>query len=96
MTRSRRDGQDVIIGDCSCCPPCTHVSLSGDEGPVLELGRWPVLWRCDSCGARIEYDTTPLLTEGTHHAQAPAQWQSRTLRLVHHRTQHPHYSMPAP
>ena len=32
---------------------CPHVSLSGDEGPIDELGRWPLVWKCDSCGARI-------------------------------------------
>ncbi|QGZ16961.1 hypothetical protein SEA_LITTLETOKYO_69 [Arthrobacter phage LittleTokyo] len=29
---------------------CGHLSWSGAEGPVVELGRWPVLWECDSCG----------------------------------------------
>jgi hypothetical protein len=32
-------------------PPCPHDSLSGDEGPVDELGRMPQRWRCDQCGA---------------------------------------------
>ena len=30
---------------------CPHLSISGDEGPMSELGRWPVRWKCDSCGA---------------------------------------------
>lgn len=34
---------------------CPHDSLSGDEGPVRELGRMPVRWRCDECDA-IVYD----------------------------------------
>ena len=29
---------------------CPHSSYSGAEGPVLEMGRMPVLWTCDSCG----------------------------------------------
>lgn len=33
--------------------PCAHDSLSGDEGPVRELGRMPVRWRCDECNAVI-------------------------------------------
>lgn len=47
---------------CVCPPPpdyfgeqCPHDSLSGDEGPIAELGRWPMRWRCDECGA-IKYD----------------------------------------
>lgn len=32
---------------------CQHDSLSGDEGPVLELGRMPTRWRCDQCGTII-------------------------------------------
>jgi rubredoxin len=32
---------------------CPHDSLSGDEGPVAELGRMPVHWRCDECGAPV-------------------------------------------
>lgn len=35
--------------------PCDHDSCTGDEGPISELGRWPVRWRCDGCGA-IQYD----------------------------------------
>ena len=34
---------------------CPHDSLSGDEGPVLTLGRMPHWWRCDECGA-VVYD----------------------------------------
>lgn len=32
---------------------CRHDSLSGDEGPISELERWPTRWRCDSCGAAV-------------------------------------------
>lgn len=32
---------------------CPHDSLSGDEGPVRDLGRMPVRWRCDECDAVI-------------------------------------------
>jgi hypothetical protein len=32
---------------------CPHDSLSGNEGPVRELGRMPVRWRCDACGAIV-------------------------------------------
>lgn len=45
---------------CDGCAPgeavvlwCPHLSWSGAEGPVAELGRWPVLWSCDGCG-RLE------------------------------------------
>lgn len=29
---------------------CAHESWSGAEGPIVELGRWPILWICDGCG----------------------------------------------
>lgn len=29
---------------------CTHLSYSGDEGPIRDLGRMPNRWRCDQCG----------------------------------------------
>lgn len=32
---------------------CPHDSLTGDEGPVSELGRMPRRWRCDECGAEL-------------------------------------------
>ncbi|MGX9346376.1 hypothetical protein [Microbacterium sp. KNMS] len=33
---------------------CAHDgSLTGAEGPVRDLGRWPVLWTCDLCGATL-------------------------------------------
>lgn len=33
---------------------CAHdCSWTGAEGSVLELGRWPVLWSCDCCGATV-------------------------------------------
>jgi hypothetical protein len=43
------DGMDESMTDCP------HDSLSGDEGPVAELGRMPVRWRCDECDT-IVYD----------------------------------------
>ncbi|MCK8465862.1 hypothetical protein M0722_01525 [Microbacterium sp. KSW4-16] len=33
---------------------CAHDwSLTGAEGPVRLLGRHPVLWSCDICGATV-------------------------------------------
>lgn len=33
---------------------CAHdMSLTGAEGPVRDLGRWPILWSCDWCGATL-------------------------------------------
>ncbi|MGX5770814.1 hypothetical protein ACWKWN_08690 [Microbacterium trichothecenolyticum] len=33
---------------------CAHDwSLTGAEGPVVELGRMPILWTCDVCGATV-------------------------------------------
>ena len=33
---------------------CAHdLSLTGAEGPIRDLGRWPVLWTCDTCGATV-------------------------------------------
>ncbi len=29
---------------------CEHLSWSGDEGPIAELGRMPLRWKCDECG----------------------------------------------
>lgn len=29
---------------------CDHDSSSGAEGPIRDLGRFPVIWRCDDCG----------------------------------------------
>jgi len=29
---------------------CDHAAWSGGEGPIVDLGRWPVLWKCDGCG----------------------------------------------
>lgn len=34
-------------------PWCPHDSMTGDEGPVADLGRWPNRWRCDQCSAII-------------------------------------------
>lgn len=40
---------------------CPHDSMSGDEGPVVDLGRMPTRWRCDECGA-IVHDSGPPAT----------------------------------
>ncbi|MDF2554149.1 MAG: hypothetical protein K0R60_44 [Microbacterium sp.] len=41
------DSADVILY-------CGHDwSLTGAEGPVVDLGRWPILWTCDVCGATV-------------------------------------------
>lgn len=32
---------------------CQHDSLSGNEGPIAELGRMPVRWKCDNCGTIV-------------------------------------------
>lgn len=33
---------------------CAHdLSLTGAEGPIADLGRWPILWSCDGCGATV-------------------------------------------
>jgi hypothetical protein len=36
---------------------CSHDSLSGDEGPIADLGRFPTRWKCDACGA-VTHDAT--------------------------------------
>ena len=36
--------------------PCPHLSMTGDEGPVELLGRWPKRWKCDACGAVVHDD----------------------------------------
>lgn len=36
---------------------CPHDSMSGDEGPVALLGRMPVRWRCETCGAIVHDDS---------------------------------------
>lgn len=41
---------DPTAGDCK------RESRSGDEGPVADLGRMPVRWKCDECG---EVSTDP-------------------------------------
>lgn len=48
---------DERTGSCAENRQCPHDSLSGAEGPVAELGRMPTRWRCDECGAVIEYPT---------------------------------------
>lgn len=35
---------------------CAHLSYSGDEGPIRDLGRMPKRWRCDQCG-HIDLDS---------------------------------------
>lgn len=55
---------DAVVGR-EAAFPCEHVSMSGAEGPVITLGRWPVLWSCDSCGVTIRYDTTPVADTAT-------------------------------
>jgi hypothetical protein len=40
--------------------PCS--SWSGAEGPIDELGRWPVLWSCDGCGS-LHYESFEGLRE---------------------------------
>lgn len=36
---------------------CPHVSESGAEGPVVLLGRLPILWGCDTCH-RVRVEVT--------------------------------------
>jgi hypothetical protein len=35
--------------------------MSGDEGPVRDLGRMPVRWRCDTCDAVVYDDVNNLV-----------------------------------
>lgn len=35
-------------------PWCDHVSAVGGEGPIADLGRWPILWECLGCGHLFE------------------------------------------
>lgn len=35
---------------CDCGETQDCISFSGDEGPIVDLGRMPVRWRCDECG----------------------------------------------
>jgi hypothetical protein len=30
--------------------PCQHESATGAEGPVRDMGRMPIRWKCDGCG----------------------------------------------
>lgn len=63
-TAPEDDAQDVIGESLAGQPAgwapedCTHPSLTGDEGPIAELGRYPVRWKCDTCGAIVHQDTT--------------------------------------
>lgn len=36
---------------------CPHDSLSGDEGPIEQLGRMPNRWRCDQCDVVVMADS---------------------------------------
>lgn len=50
----------AVLGACAQGPEavkgkelaviCEHLSWTGGEGAVDEIGRFPVLWICDSCG----------------------------------------------
>ena len=40
---------------------CAHETLTGAEGPLDVLGRWPVLWSCDWCGATLQSETRATL-----------------------------------
>lgn len=44
--------------DCDCDCHCQHESWTGDEGPIAELGRCPVRWKCDGCGV-MRSDPSP-------------------------------------
>lgn len=28
---------------------CDHPTFTGAEGPIASLGRYPILWTCDTC-----------------------------------------------
>jgi hypothetical protein len=50
----RKTGWAPVDGSADS-EPCEHDSETGDEGPMSELGRWPVRWKCDGCGRiRVE------------------------------------------
>ena len=44
------DDPELVVPDV-----CDHAAWSGDEGPIVALGRWPVRWKCDGCGL-VEQD----------------------------------------
>lgn len=53
-------GSLIEVGPTTPTPPagqCPHGSWMGDEGPIEELGRWPIRWRCTGCGA-IKHDAS--------------------------------------
>jgi len=50
MCGSAQGANTCFVPWCTCPCHCEHTSLSGDEGPVTELGRMPKRWRCDECG----------------------------------------------
>lgn len=55
---------DHAATDCPC------ISFSGDEGPIVDLGRMPVRWRCDECGqleepAMVDPEAPQQIIEGS-------------------------------
>jgi hypothetical protein len=40
----------VDVAGKELLPWCGHGCEVGGEGPIEELGRWPVLWECVTCG----------------------------------------------
>lgn len=46
------EGQKVaeIANPCLATHHCPHENWTGIEGPMQDLGRWPVVWQCDGCG----------------------------------------------
>lgn len=71
--------------------PCEHyLASTGDEGPVAELGRMPIRWRCDVCNRRHDGEGNDIDTgqvdwvilggeSGAHHRGFDLEW-ARTLR----------------
>lgn len=45
----------AVANPCVATLECSHLSRTGGEGPIRDLGRWPVVWVCDGCG-HIEVD----------------------------------------
>lgn len=51
----------VTVAETAIIEYCAHdLSLSGAEGPIAVLGRWPILWTCDGCGATVLDQSTEL------------------------------------
>lgn len=57
VERSDAEAIAQAIAPCLVMVKCGHEALSGLEGPVEELGRWPEVWACDGCG-KITIDAT--------------------------------------